>query len=547
MENFGLEANETEITIDLKKYIALFWQWAWLIILVGIVAALAAFIISRQITPVYEAVTTVLVNEAPGSQSSDYQSLLASERLTKTYAEMMTKNPVLKKTIENLGLALEVKEMRGMITVSPVTNTQLINVVVESTDPKAAALIGNTVVDVFRSEIEDVQSDRYSQSKESLETKLEEVESEIENYNALAASAESETDRVEYYARANQYRETYYSLMELYENVWMSEAQTISSVAVVEPAIVPEAPVRPRVLMNTALAAVVGVLLAAGVILIREALDDTLHTPEEVKNNLNLPVLGAIESFYKNENDKHLITMDQPRSPITESFRALRENIRFASIDHDLLTLLVTSPEPGEGKSTMAANLAVVFAQAGVNTILIDSDLRKPTQHTYFDISNRNGLSNILYQRDEPFDQETWHSPIDDLRVIPCGSIPPNPAELLGSNRMKQLLAEIKTHTDLIILDSPPIQVVSDALSLAPEVDGVILVIQPGKTHTTAAKQTVEQLRRAKAQLLGVVLNPLDLKRSQYAYRYAYKNGRTDYHGYYSEAEGDISAESSKP
>lgn len=532
MEEFGFEANETEITIDLKKYIALFWQWAWLIVLVGVVAGLAAFIISRQITPVYEATTTVLVNEAPGSESTDYQSLLASERLTKTYAEMMTKNPILDETIENLGLSMEIKDMRGMITVNPITNTQLIEVVVESTDPRAAASIANTVVDVFTTEVEDVQSNRYAQSKESLEAKLAEVEAEIENVNTLAASAETEAERVEYYARANQYRETYYSLMELYENVWMSEAQTVSSVAVVEPAIVPENPVRPRVLMNTALAGVVGVLLAAGVILVREALDDTLHTPDEVKSHLNLPVLGAIESFSEKEEGR-LISIDQPRNPISEGFRSLRENVRFASIDNELHTLMVTSPEPGVGKSTVAANLSAVFAQAGVNTILIDCDMRRPAQHIHFDFTNHYGLSDILFDQNTPLDKLKLHTPIENLRVIPSGNLPPNPAELMASKRMKGFLEGLKAQAELLIIDTPPLQVVTDALSITTEMDGVLLVVQPGKTHVTAARQTVEQLKRAKARILGVVLNPLDLKRSQYAYRYAYKSGRTEYENYY--------------
>jgi len=545
MEDFGHEANEIEITIDLKKYIALFWQWAWLITLAGIVAGLTAFIISRQISPVYEAATTVLVNEAPGSESSDYQTLLASERLTKTYAEMMTKNPILEGTIEILGLDMAVKDLRGMITVNPVTNTQLIETIVESTDPEAAAMIANTVVDVFKAEVEDVQTDRYSQSKANLETQLAEVEAEIENYNALAASTDSEADRVAYYAQANQYRETYFSLLELYENVWMSEAQTISSVAVVEPASVPDNPVRPRVLMNTALAGVVGVLLAAGGILVREALDDTLYTPDEVKSHLNLPVLGAIESFSGKKGER-LITIKHPRSPISERFRSLRENVRFASIDNELRTLVVTSPEPGVGKSTVVANLAAVFAQAGVNTILIDSDMRRPVQHTYFGTNNHYGLSDILFDQNIQLEELKLFTPIDNLRVITSGKLPPNPAELVASKRMKSFLAELKSHADLLIIDTPPVQVVTDALSIAPEMDGVLLIIQPGQTHVTAARQTLEQLKRAKAQILGVVLNPLDLKRSQYAYRYGYKYGRNGYGEYYHDIEDDPSTNKSK-
>lgn len=532
MEEFKNEVNDTEITIDLKKYLALFWQYAWLIILVGVVAALAAFVISRSLTPVYEAKTTVLVNEAQGTQSYDYQTLLASERLTKTYAQMMTKNPIIDGTIRELGLAMEPQNLRRMITVNPVPNTQLIDIVVESTNPEDAVYIADTLVSVFRSEIENVQIDRYAQSKKSLEVKLADVGVEIEKYTVLADSATSESDREEYGIRAEQYKDTYDSLLKLYDNVWLSEAQMISSVAVVEPAVAQDNPVRPRVMMNTLLAGVVGVLLAAGLVLVREAMDDTIHTPDEVKSNLNLPVLGGIANFSSKTGSK-IITMEEPRSPISEGFRSLRENVRFASIDDNLQTLLVTSPEPGEGKSTVASNLAVVFAQSGFSTILLDADLRKPMQHTIFDIKNRYGLSDLLFNQDVPFDKTMFKTQLENLYVVPSGTIPPNPSELIASKRMKNLLAELKGQADLIILDSPPIQAVTDSVSIAPEMTGVLLVVQPGKTHVTAARLSVEQLKRAKAKVLGAVLNPLDMKRSQYAYRYAYKNSQNDYKTYF--------------
>jgi capsular exopolysaccharide synthesis family protein len=140
------------------------------------------------------------------------------------------------------------------------------------------------------------------------------------------------------------------------------------------------------------------------------------------------------------------------------------------------------------------------------------------------------------------FDEWPLFSPTENLQVITSGALPPNPAELIASKRMKKVLADISQKSELIILDTPPIQAVTDSLSLAADADGVIVVAQPGKTHTTTAKQTVEQLRRAKAQILGVILNRLDLKRSQYAYRYAYQNGRSGYHHYYHADDVDLSS-----
>jgi capsular exopolysaccharide synthesis family protein len=219
--------------------------------------------------------------------------------------------------------------------------------------------------------------------------------------------------------------------------------------------------------------------------------------------------------------------------------------VRFASIDNELHTLMVTSPEPGVGKSTVAANLAAVFAQAGVSTILIDCDLRRPAQHIYFNFSNRYGLSDILFDQNTAMDNLKLHTPIENLRVIPSGKLPPNPAELIASKRMKGFLDGLRDQAELIIMDTPPLQVVTDALSITPEMDGVLIVVQPGKTHVTAASQTVEQLKRAKARILGVVLNPLDLKRSQYAYRYGYKYGRSGYGEYYHNVDDNPSSSKS--
>ncbi len=534
MQDNPQEINGFELNINIKEYIRLFLHWAWLIILITIVAGVTAFFITRQITPVYRATTTVLVNEAPVTRTSG-DSLYASDRLTRTYADMMTKTPILEETSMRLGLTIMPGDLSKMITINPQTGTLLIEVVVESTDPVAAALIANTLVEVFSSDIEQVQSDRYSQSKGSLELKMEELENEISYYTALAESAVSETERLDNLARADQYRDTYYSLLELYENVWISEAQSISSLSIIEPANVPNSPVRPKVLQTTALAAVVGFLLTGGAIVASEALDDTLRTPEDINRYLGLPVLGMIDRFSK-DVDKRLISVEQPRSPIAESFRGLRENVKFSSIDRKLHTLLITSPEPGEGKSTIAANLAVVFAQAGVDTILLDSDLRRPALHKFFGANNRFGLSSLLLQGSDSFDNTMTHSPIRNLRIIFSGSLPPNPAELLASERMKKFLENLKQLADLIILDTPPIMAVTDAATLAPNVDGVVLVIHPGKTRASVAKQTVEQLKLAQAKVLGVVLNPLDLKNSRYAYRYGHKNGRSYYREYYHES-----------
>jgi non-specific protein-tyrosine kinase len=520
-----------EESVDFREYLALLWHWTWLITLVGLIVGAAAFFFSSRMTPYYQASTTILVNQAPATKTTDYSSLMASESLTSTYSEMIKTGPVLNETAELLGLSMPIADLRKMITVSPVSDTQLIQVAVESTDPGAAAAIANALVQVFGEQVQDIQSDRFSQSKTSLETQLTDLEKQIAQYSNAASIATSSSEKERLDEKVDQYREIYTSLLQSYEEVRLSEAETISSVVQVEPAVIPTEPVRPKVLQNTILAALVGLLLAAGIILAREALDDSLKTPEDVTRQLALPVLGVIN--HHATPDSSLITESQPRSPTAEAFRTLRTNVSYASVDRPLSTLMVTSAEPGEGKTTVISNLAVVMAQNGRNITLVDCDLRHPSVHKNFSLPNRQGITRLFFQSSDHLNNTFQATRIEKLTVLSTGQLPPNPAELLGSQRMQRIIGMIRERSDVVLIDTPPTLAVTDASVLAQAVDGVIFVIRPGKTHTSAARQAVEQLRRVNANLLGVVMNNLDLRGSRYGYRYRYYRDYSAYQNYY--------------
>ncbi|MEA3351047.1 MAG: polysaccharide biosynthesis tyrosine autokinase, partial [Chloroflexota bacterium] len=288
------------------------------------------------------------------------------------------------------------------------------------------------------------------------------------------------------------------------------------------PAIPPEKPVRPRVLMNTALAAVVGGMLAVGAIFLIEALDDTIKNPDEVTRHLGLPILGTI---LRHEDNDDPIVVDSPRSPTAEAFRSLRTNIQYASVDYPIRTLLITSPSAGVGKSTIATNLGIVLAQGGSSTVLVDSDMRRPTIHKLLKLPNRLGLSSLFVHQSLvtgevklPDGVVQSATKVEGFSLIPSGKLPPNPSELLASEKMSNLIQRLKEEADIIVIDSPPVMAVTDATVLAPRVDGVLLIIKPGQTKLEAARQTVEQLRRVRANLLGVVLNEVDPKSSRYGY-----------------------------
>lgn len=528
--------------IDLRKYFFLLWEKAWLILLALILAGAAAYFVSIRMTPVFEANTTVLI-EVPSFNTTEVSAITAAERLTRTYSEIMTNTNVLTQTIDRLGMSLRPSDLKEMVTVQPQLNTQLIDVSVESTDPIAAAVIANTIVDVFSQEITQLQARRYQTSLVNLETQMTEVESQIFSFNnqLQASGNEAERDRLE--SKLAEYQGIYAGLLSSYETIRLSESQSMISVIMIEPALAPEEPTKPRVMMNTALAALVGMLLSAGGIFAADALDDRLKSPEDITDQLGLPVLGVVDT-YSLKNGNQLIAATHPRSPITEEYRTLRTNVQFASVDRQLKSVLVTSAEPGEGKTTIATNLAIVFAQAGINTYMIDCDLRRPDLHTRFDLSNHIGLTTIFYRLGSQKIEAYWQKPINSLNVLTAGSLPPNPAEILGSKRMQELIEKVKENADMLVIDSPPVLAVTDAVVLAPQVDGVLIVVQPGKTKMKAARAMLSELRRANARILGVAIKFMGGKgRRNYARRYGYY-ARSKYDHYY---QGNMDDPASDP
>ena len=517
MQDYAYEIQEPDDSETIRDYLRLFWRWAWLIILAGILAGAASFLISIRMKPVYEAKSTILVSEASGNSTTDYTSLMASERLTRTYSEMMTSETVLIEVSQLLVLTTPLVDLAEMITVTPVRDTQLIELAVRSTDPEEAARIANSLVGVFANQVQAIQSSRYSQSKESLQAQLTEMERQMGDFNEQLDATDDADERDRLDAKLSQYQQIYSNLLMSFEQVRLAEAQSSSSISQIEPASVPYLPVSPKVLRNTALAVAVGMMLVAGGLVASEALDDTIKTPQDVQRVLGLPVLGMIAR--NTIPDAYLITDYQPRSPVSEAYRMLRTNIQFANIDQPINTLLITSAEPLEGKSTISANLAVVNAQNGRDVTLVDCDLRRPTIHKRFGLTNKAGLSTLFISTLDAMDNIRQATKIPHLSVLTTGPLPHNPAELIASRRMVEILKRIRAKGDLIILDTPPALAVTDASILAPIVDGVLLVMTPGTTRRMAARDMVEQLSRVGGNILGVVFNNFSETRGAYAYR----------------------------
>jgi len=334
------------------------------------------------------------------------------------------------------------------------------------------------------------------------------------------------------------YQQIYISSINSLETLRLSKAQSTPTVMQVETAAKPTTPISPKPVQSALLAAAIGLLATAGFIFLVEFLDDTLKTPDDIKDVLETPVIGFIGELKHNpkqdEESLGVFVAKNPRSPVAEAFRSLRTNLEYSSVDDPARTLLVTSSGESEGKSTVAANLAIVEAQSGKKVIIIDADMRRPKVHVQFNKSNRKGLSDVVTGKLRIEDVVKTYDQVENLSIITCGTIPPNPSELLGSDRMSQTLKELEEQFDLIIIDTPPM-IVSDAQILSGKVDGVIFVVIPGQTRAIAALRPIEELRRIGSHVMGIVANKIPRNRDYYYGGYNYYSPYSSHYYYHTE------------
>ena len=514
--------------LDLKVYARLLWHWAWLVILCTLVAAAVAYGISSVTTPIYQASTTLLINQARNPTGADMQDLMLSERIGRTYAELMKRSPILAKVAEEFEVEPAVLQSAiTQISVTSVRDTQLLQLSIEGTSPEVVASVAEALPRVFIEDLKSVQSERFAESKNNLQRELDTLSNEIEVTQVAiqaindAPTAEEAVELGRLRNALTQYQNNYANLLQSYENIRLTEVQSSDSIAVVEPAQIPTQPIRPRALTNTLLAAIVGAMLALGIIFLIEYLDDRVKTPQDLYSIVDLPVLGSIARIATQEKkglgkrkarltaEETLVSSIQPRHPITEAYRGIRTNLQYSSVDTNLTSLLITSATPGEGKTTTAANLAIVLAQSGRSVILVDADMRKPRQHTLFELPQSPGLTDAIVASHTPPTRYVRATNVPNLSLLTSGKVPPNPAELLGSQRMQQLIAQLHEQAEMIIFDAPPVLAVTDAQVLANQVNGVVLIIDSEQTSRATVARAVEALARTNANLLGAVLNRL--------------------------------------
>jgi succinoglycan biosynthesis transport protein ExoP len=451
--------------------------------------------------------------------------LLPSEQMAQTYIEMLTGRSLIQDVITLLALPETPQILVTRVKAQAIRNTQLLEFTLLDSDPVRATMIADALAKAFLTQVQQLAADPYNtQLKVILDEmytytpKIEQAQKDIESLTSDATQAE--TDQVRLKEKITEYNVNLKELQQKDDDLRLTMAQAADAVVVTEYAQAPKKPTQNNILY-IGLATLVGLMVGIAAAFLLESLDDTIKTADDISKKLGLSTIGSIGILSSAE--KGVVVETKPRSPAAEAFRVLAANIRYASLDKPLKTLLVTSPLPSEGKSLVASNLAAAISQSDENVIVVDADLRLPKLHTLFGLEQDQGLTESLLKNSVDGNMHIIRA--DHLSVMTSGEVPPNPTEVIGSQRTRSIMHQLSKKANVVILDSSPLLVAADAKALATEMDGVLLVFRARQTTIQAAREAVESLRQVKAKIVGVVLNGEARKKDGYYYRY--HDGRT--------------------
>lgn len=455
-----------EKCVDLRDYLRIVYA-NWLLILAStLIGVAAAAALSYFATPTYEAQAKAYVSVRTDTQASG--DLLQGSNFARqnmaTFAELASTEGVLTPVAEELELNRTYNELANQVTVSAPSDSTLLNITVTDENPDLAAQIADEVG---------------AQLKTLVEEELE-------------SSGEDDVSPVR--------------------------------ITLVQSAEVPLAPVSPRLLINLILGFLLGLAVGIGIAVLRHVLDTRIRSLEDIARITEAPVLGRIADD-PHASKKPLIVHLDPKHPRAEAIRSLRTNLQFLTVDGDAKSFVISSSGPSEGKSTTAANLSLTLAETGLRVALIDCDLRRPKVDAYMGIEGAVGLTDVLIGRADLSDVlQRWGR--SELYVLPSGQVPPNPSELLGSDIMQHTLDVLSKSMDIVIIDAPPLMMVTDAVVVGAKTQGVILVAAAGSTHQQSFEAAIDSLETANVPLRGVVATMLPTKGpgrymyGQYAYAY---------------------------
>src|SRR5215207_688332 len=515
--------------MELNKYIFPLRKWWWLVVASTLIGVIFSSLSVLRQPAFYRARTTLMIGTTINDPNPSSNELFLGQQLAAAYADLGNREIVRNATRNALGL-----DQLPEYIAQALPNTQLIEITVNDTNPARAQAVANELAAqlIFLTPVSGQSEERgrqefVHQRLNNLEAQIQETEAEIEKLQGELAetfSAQQISDK------ENQISSLQSKLSSMESNYGLLLSNTqqgaINTLSIIAAAELPSRPIGSMKGLTILLAAAVGFILAAGEAYLLEYLDDSLKSPDSVMRMFSAPILGRIFEQADGINENRLYDADDSNHPLTGPFRALRTEIDLAEMGQRLKTILITSPDSGDGKTSVAVNLALSISQRGKKVFLLDADLRKPKIHKLFGLANDEGLADVVFAR-AVFDWRIGIKEFRQISVLTAGNTPPDPAELLSSEKMELFLTELKEVADVVIIDGPPL-FVPDAMILASQVDGVLMVIRPAHTRQSLAKASMEHIKLVGARVVGVVLNRIPLRGADYyagkSYLYTYGN-----------------------
>jgi polysaccharide biosynthesis transport protein len=496
--------------VDLSRQFGIVRRWLPLLLLGIVLAAVPAYLYSSRQAQVIEASATVLPQQLLPAANPDYNefSIARLVGLSSTWAVLADEAGVLNEAAQRLGLDETSTELARQVDASADLNTGALIITARASTSERAAALANAVAHVVQD-----QSSPPGDNSAALIADLDAARKRMldteAHYRGLLAQAgplttQERDDLLSTQTLLSELRATYDSLA-------ASLVRPVQGLTVVADAVPAETrQIAPRTSYYTLLAIVAGLLVAAGIAFILEYMDDRIKDPVRVREVTGLRTLSAIgkrRRFSRSSEKTRLPTLLDPESAAAEAYRSLRANIELTAADVPVRSIAIVSAMASEGKTITAANLAIAYAQTGRRVVLIDADLRRPAVHTLFRLGNLDGLTSILRDPEVPVANVTHAVPQQDhLRILTSGPLPIDPAGLLASDRMRQLTERLLEQADLLVFDTPPLEVAVDAAVLGSHVDGSVLVIDASRSHRRPVEAAVATMTEADASLLGALL-----------------------------------------
>jgi non-specific protein-tyrosine kinase len=502
-----------EIGMELRQAIKIVQRWWWLIVAGTLSAAVISFLATRATPNTYLSRSTLLVGQPFRNANVTEGDIGTSQTLADVYASYALREPVLGGALAALKLEWHWETLRERVTTRVAPNTPLIEIAVVDTDPLRAQQFADVIAQQLIAQSPAAES-KEAQDKEFTAAQVRDLKAKIEGAQAQIRKLDDDLNRANS-ARDLSERRNRIDALNLQVSAWQQTYANLQRnllesspnvITVIEKAALPAAPIGPKMTQNVALATLVGLIISLLVSFALEVIDDTIKSTDDAQRTTGLSMLGSVAHIRGADYPSKLVTLRTDGSRIAEAFRVLRTNLQFSAMGKPFRSVMITSTRPREGKSVLAANLAVAIAQSGRKTALIDCDLRRPTQHLIFALPGETGFTNLFLDDTLPVTQ-VGELVLPKLTVMPAGPTPHNPAELLDSVRMNTLLEALKAEFEVIVIDAPPVLSVADATILGARVDGVMLVVDAGFTRRVQVKRAKEALQAVGARLLGVAVN----------------------------------------